>query len=134
MIKLVENYFRGKKKTVIAEELSAFCEEHGLEERDVKTIIHRMYLPKRKKIPGLKVKYPPRRKSKVTNRLKNNQDILSSLSPKKEKERYHPPQRKRTWKFIKETHKWVSTIIDDSEWVKPTRWFKSGGRLPVKVV
>ena len=30
MIKLVENYFRGKKKSVIAEELSAFCEEHGL--------------------------------------------------------------------------------------------------------
>ena len=63
MIKLVENYFRGKKKSVIAEELSAFCEEHGLQERDVKTIISKMYLPKRKKKIGLWKfychRYPP---------------------------------------------------------------------------
>ena len=124
MIKLVENYFRGKKKSVIAEELSAFCEEHGLQERDVKTIISKMYLPKRKKKIGLKTNYPPRRKSKVTNRLKNNQNILSNLSPKKEKERYHPVKRERTWTFDKVNKKWTSVIVDDPNYVKETRFLK----------
>ena len=133
MIKLVENYFRGKKKSVIAEELPFFCEEHGLKERDVKTIIRKMYLPKRKKDPSIKTKRPSRRKSKVINRLLNNQDVLNILLPKKKKERYHPPQRKRTWSFIKEINKWVSTVVADSEWVRPTKWLKSGGSLPIKV-
>ena len=83
-----------------------------------------MYLPKRKKKIGLKTNYPPRRKSKVTNRLKNNQNILSNLSPKKEKERYHPVKRERTWTFDKVNKKWTSVIVDDPNYVKETRFLK----------
>jgi len=133
MIKLVETYFRGKKKSQINEEMQDFCKEHNLQERDVRTIISKMHLPKRRKQPGFNTKYPPQRKSKVTAKAEANQTLLTTLTPKKEKERYHPPTRVRTWKFDKGTNKWISTVVPNPDWVRPTRWLKSSPPLPQTV-
>ncbi len=125
MIKLVEEYFRGMKRSKINEEMQNFCKEHSLQERDVRCIINRMYLPKRRKKIGFKTKYPSRRKSKVTARFKNNYEVLNNLVPKKQKERYHPVKRKRVWTFNNQTKKWTSIIVHDPDYIKETRFLKS---------
>jgi len=130
LINLTETHFRGKKKSVVAEELSAFCEENNLQERDVKTIISKMHLSKRRRQPGFKTKYPSRRKPKVTARVKNNHKVISTLVPKVEKERYHPMKRERVWTFNNTTKKWTSVIVHDPDYVKETRYLKSS--LPKK--